>query len=91
MKMVTIGDLFKFPMLLYDTFLYGGILLTIADVYFHRNDYLWCNQKERKEILQSMVHYFDRRSTYARSYRTFHDIWAWGEHGLSCIFYTGIG
>lgn len=32
MRIVTIGDLFKFPMLLYDTFLYGGILLTSISI-----------------------------------------------------------
>lgn len=32
MRMVTIGDLFELPMLLYDIFLYGGILLTFISV-----------------------------------------------------------
>ena len=32
MRMVTIGDWFKLPMLLYDIFLYGGILLTLISI-----------------------------------------------------------
>lgn len=32
MRMVTIGDWFELPMLLYDIFLYGGILLTFVSI-----------------------------------------------------------